>query len=324
MKKQIFFRLVFTALLCLTIVLGVCSCDNKSDEGTEAEAKYYKVTFNSAYGSDVPEQRVLENEKATRPEDPTRNGYVFKSWQYNGKDWSFSSKVTEDMTLVASWEKAEAVYVIENGYVTGCKQYFPTMVVPSSNNGIPVVGIADGAFMDVNKETVKKIVLPESVTAIGNNAFKDCSDVEIVVNGALTLIGESAFENCNGLTDIKFGNELDNIPFNAFKGCSSLKSLIFPASLTLISENAFEDCSSIAYIVVHSSTATVENNAFAGCNAISAVYYHGTEEQFNSISLDSSNAPLAGATRLYYSKNKPTDAGNFWHYDDNGKIKLWK
>lgn len=324
MKKQNIFKLVFTALLCLVIAFGICSCDNESDEDAESEAKYYKVTFNSAYGSDVPEQRVPENEKATRPEDPIRNGYVFKSWQYNGKDWSFSSKVTEDITLVASWEKAEAVYVIENGYVTGCKQYFSTMAVPSTNNGISVVGIADGAFMNINKETVKKIVLPESVTAIGNNAFKDCSDIEIEVNGALTLIGESAFENCNGLTEIKFGNELGNISFNAFKGCSSLKALIFPASLTLISENAFEDCSSLAYIVIHSSTATVENNAFGGCNALSAVYYHGTEEQFNSMSVDTSNNPLTDATRLYYSKDKPTDEGNFWYYDTNGKIKLWK
>ena len=324
MKKQTVFRLVFTALLCLIIALGACSCDNKSDEGEESEVKYYKVTFNSAYGSDVPDQRVLENEKATRPEDPTRNGYVFKSWQYNGKDWSFSSNVTEDITLVASWERADAVYVIENGYVTGCKQYFTTMAVPSTNNGIPVVGIADGAFMNINTEVVEKIVLPESVTAIGNNAFKDCTNVKIEVNGALTLIGEGAFENCNGLTEVKFGNELNNIPFNAFKGCSSLKALILPASLTLISENAFEDCTSVAYMIIHSSTATIENNAFAGCNALSAVYYHGTEEQFNSIDLDPSNSPLTGATRLYYSKDKPTDDGNFWCYDDSGKIKLWK
>ena len=324
MKKHSIFRTVFAALLCLTIVLGICSCTGGSDGETANEAKYYKVTFNSSYGSDVPEQRVLENERAARPEDPTRNGYVFKSWQYNGKDWSFSSKVTEDMTLVASWEKADAVYVIEDGYIMGCKQYFTTMAVPSSNNGVPVVGIGDGAFESIDKSTVKKIVLPESVCAIGNNAFKGCSDVEIVVNGALTLIGESAFEGCNGLAEIKFGNELDNIPFSAFKGCSSLKSLVLPASLTLISENAFEDCSSVAYVIIHSSTATVENNAFDGCGALAAVYYHGTDEQFNSASIDESNSALREATRLYYSKDKPTDEGNFWYYDDNGKIKIWK
>ncbi|MBE6535472.1 MAG: hypothetical protein E7677_02485 [Ruminococcaceae bacterium] len=324
MKKQNVLRSVFTALLCLFIALSICSCDNGSDEGAETEAKYYKVTFNSSYGSDVPEQRVLEGEKATRPESPTRNGYVFKEWQYNGSDWNFSHKVTEDMTLVASWERADAVYVIENGYVTGCKQYFETMVVPSSNNGIPVVGIDDGAFASIDKETVRKIVLPESVSAIGNNAFKDCSDIEIEVNGALTLVGESAFENCNGLAAVKFGNELDNIPFNAFKGCSSLSSVILPASLTLISENAFEDCSSLAYLIIHSSTSAVENNAFAGCTALSAVYYHGTQEQFASMIIDSSNTPLTEATRLFYSKDKPTGEGNFWHYDDNGKIKLWK
>ena len=324
MKRQNVLKLVLSALLCLVIALCVSSCDSDKNESTATEAKYYKVTFNSSYGSDVPEQRVLEGEKATSPEAPTRNGYVFKSWQYNGSDWSFSRKVTEDMTLVASWEKADAVYTIENGYVTGCKQYFEVMAIPSSNNGIPVVGIADDAFAQIDKETVRKIVLPESVTAIGNGAFKNCSDVEIEVNGALTLIGESAFESCNGLSEIKFGNELSNIPFNAFKGCSELKSVVLPSSLTLISENAFEDCSALSYIILPSSTMTVENNAFAGCTALSAVYYHGTAEEFDAMSIDPSNTPLTEATRLFYSKDKPTGDGKFWYYDDNGKIKLWK
>ena len=324
MKKQNALRIVFTALLCLLIALGICSCTTTPEEGEQTEAKYFKVTFNSAYGSEVSEQRVLENEKVIRPEDPVRNGYVFKSWQYNGKAWSFShDKVTADITLIATWEAADAVYVIENGYVTGCKQYFETMVVPSTNNGIDIVGIGDGAFTDVDKGTVTKIILPESVTAIGNNAFKDCSDIDIEVKGALTLVGESAFENCNGLTDVKFGNELDNIPFNAFKGCSSLKSIILPASLTLISENAFEDCSSIAYMVMHSSTATVENNAFGGCDALKVLYYHGTEDQLSQTSIASSNSAIEKATRFFYSKDEPAEAGAYWRYDENGKIKLW-
>ncbi len=324
MKKQTAFRFVFTALLCLVMALGICSCDNTPDESEQTEAKYFKVTFNSAYGSHVSEQRVLENEKASRPEDPVRNGYVFKSWQYKGTDWSFShDKVTEDITLVATWEAADAVYVIENGYVTGCKQYFETMAVPSTNNGIDVVGIGDGAFADVDKGTVTKIILPESVRAIGNNAFKDCSDIEIEVKGALTLVGESAFEGCNGLSAVTFGNELNDIPFNAFKGCSSLKSVILPASLTLISENAFEDCSSITYMVMHSSTITVENNAFGGCDALKVLYYHGTEDQLAQTSIASSNTAIEKAARFFYSKDKPTESGSFWHYDDSGKIKLW-
>ena len=324
MKKRSTKRLILAALLCLVIALGVCACDSASDKAEETEAKYFKVTFNSAYGSDVSEQRVLENEKVTRPENPVRNGYVFKSWQYNGKDWRFSQdKVTEDITLIATWEAADAVYVIENGYVTGCKQYFETMVVPSSNDGIAIVGIGDGAFADVDKGTVTKIVLPESVTAIGNNAFKDCSDIEIEVKGSLTLVGEGAFEGCNGLNEVTFGNELANVPFNAFKGCSSLKSIILPASLTLISENAFEDCSSVTYMIMHSSTATIENNAFGGCDALKVLYYHGTEEQLANTSIASSNSAIEKATRFFYSKDEPTASGSFWHYDDNGKIKLW-
>ena len=330
MKKHSILRTVFLASVCLLIILGICSCNTTQEDAASTEAKYFKVTFNSLGGSEVSEQRVLENEKISCPDAPVRDGYVFEHWEHAGKEWSFSyDKVTEDITLVASWIDASQVYEhrqadgINGKYITGCKQFFASMPIPSAIDGIPVIGIDDGAFADVDSETVQKIILPSSVTAIGNNAFKGCADIEIVVNGALTLIGESAFEGCSGLSAIKLGNELDNLPFNAFKECTALKHVVLPSSLTLISENAFEDCSSLAYIVMHSNTVTVEDNAFGGCTNLKTVYYHGTQAQLDEISIATSNSPLTDANYFFYSKDEPAEAGAYWRYDENGKIKLW-
>lgn len=67
----------------------------------------YTVTFDSNGGSAVEEIVVRENDVVLAPEAPTRKGYTFVSWQYNGKDYDFTSLITEDTTLKAKWKKNE-------------------------------------------------------------------------------------------------------------------------------------------------------------------------------------------------------------------------
>ena len=67
----------------------------------------YTVTFNSAGGSSVPSQTVVDGGKVTRPEDPTRTGYFFTGWYkdsaYN-QAWNFNTDaVTSNITLYANW-----------------------------------------------------------------------------------------------------------------------------------------------------------------------------------------------------------------------------
>ena len=64
----------------------------------------HTVSFNSNNGSAVAPQTVLHGEKASKPADPTRSGYTFDGWYYQGEQWSFIGYVvTENMTLVAHW-----------------------------------------------------------------------------------------------------------------------------------------------------------------------------------------------------------------------------
>ena len=65
--------------------------------------KTYTVTFNSNGGSEVSSQAVEKGGKATKPADPTREGYSFVAWQLNGKNYDFSKKVTGNIELVAKW-----------------------------------------------------------------------------------------------------------------------------------------------------------------------------------------------------------------------------
>ena len=48
---------------------------------------------------------VEEGKTVTRPNNPTKKGYSFKEWQLDGKTYNFKTKVTDDITLKAVWEK---------------------------------------------------------------------------------------------------------------------------------------------------------------------------------------------------------------------------
>ena len=71
----------------------------------ETVKENYTVSFNTDGGNDITSQTVLEGEKATKPTDPVKEGYKFNGWTLNGKTYDFNSKVTKNITLVATWEQ---------------------------------------------------------------------------------------------------------------------------------------------------------------------------------------------------------------------------
>ena len=97
-------------------------------------------------------------------------------------------------------------------------------------------------------KNIKKIVLPDSMTEIPQNAFRDCYGLEEVVLGAnVVKINSWAFQDCPNL---KKGAKADgtwegieNIASQAFMGCSSLTSVVLPSTLTTVSSTIFSDSS---------------------------------------------------------------------------------
>ena len=71
----------------------------------------FTVTFNSDGGSTVKSQSVEKNKTATKPANPAKAGKIFVSWQLNGKDYDFSTKVTQNITLKAVWRNPNSYTV---------------------------------------------------------------------------------------------------------------------------------------------------------------------------------------------------------------------
>lgn len=78
--------------------------------------KQYLVTFDSDGGTPIESVKVKKDSLVSKPNDPEKEGYIFLGWTENGKVYDFNTKITKDITLVASYEiKKENVesYIIK-------------------------------------------------------------------------------------------------------------------------------------------------------------------------------------------------------------------
>ncbi len=75
----------------------------------------------------------------------------------------------------------------------------------------------------LNGEEVKQLVIPNSVTDIGNFHFQNCWSLEsVVIHDGVTSIGEKAFSNCRELTSVVIPSSLSSIAYYAFQNCTNL------------------------------------------------------------------------------------------------------
>ena len=79
---------------------------NKKAEDDESIITY-KVTFDTNGGNDIESQVVKKDEKVTKPTTPKKDGYKFIEWQLDSKSFDFNTKIIQDITLKAKWEKQE-------------------------------------------------------------------------------------------------------------------------------------------------------------------------------------------------------------------------
>ena len=89
----------------------------------------------------------------------------------------------------------------------------------------------------------------------------------IIIGDGATTIGEAAFKDCSNLTSVTIPNSVTTIGRHAFNGCTNLQKVYIGNSVKTIGEDAFNNCTSVTQI---SSEAVVpptcDLNVFAGIN----------------------------------------------------------
>jgi hypothetical protein len=107
------------------------------------------------------------------------------------------------------------------------------------------------------------VMIPGSVTSIGENAFSGCYDLTnfTILNG-VTIIGAQAFSGCSGLTSITIPGNGITIGSNAFYLCYNLTNIVLPGSVSSIGLAAFQVCDALAGVYFGGNAPAVDSTAF--------------------------------------------------------------
>lgn len=179
-----------------------------------------------------------------------------KTFDYKGLSYSVLDETNNTC-------ETRAGFVSDGDFVAG-NLYNGALEIPSSvsdgEKEYTVVGIGEYGFY---RSDITKIILPETLTSIGSNAFLECASLgSISLPKSLTEIGEYAFSGCTVLTEITLPESLTQIRSNTFASCLKLTKVFIPESLTEISDEAFYNCISLYSINLPQSLAVLGERAF--------------------------------------------------------------
>ena len=121
------------------------------------------------------------------------------------------------------------------------------------------------------------INIPNSVTTIGNSAFKYCTALTTInIPNSVTTIGNYAFSGCEALTSINIPNSVTTIGNFAFSYCYKLKQVDIPNSVTTLCEGLLKNCSSLESIRIHKDVVEIEESVFDGCTKLTNISCEAT------------------------------------------------
>ena len=137
-----------------------------------------------------------------------------------------------------------------------------------------------GQSGELTKKIVRKlglydkdcIRLPNSITSIGECAFRDCSGLtSVTIGNSVTSIGRAAFYGCCGLTSVTIPDSVTSIGYEAFSYCRGLTSVTIGNSVTSIGNSAFSGCRGLTSVTIPDSVTKIGDRAFFGCHGLTSV-----------------------------------------------------
>lgn len=118
------------------------------------------------------------------------------------------------------------------------------------------------------------VVIPNSVTRIGEQAFFDANVTSVVIGDGCVEIGEWAFFNTHYLTSLKLGTGLKTIEESAFNSSGIEGDLVLPDSLEYVGYAAFYD-NNLTSVHIGPCVSFIDSQAFM-CYDLQSVFIKAT------------------------------------------------
>lgn len=247
-------------------------------------AKFDLITYSITYHLDSginnennPNSYTIEDETIIL-ENITRDGYVFAGWYSEENFENIIMQIDKgshkNYDIYAKWAIASTGFTFDGSSITGYNGSDTDIVLPEYHNGEKITKIAEKAFYD--NTIITSVIISQYITSIGDNAFRDVFGngnlKSIVIPSSVTYIGEWGFAGCNGLTSVTIPSNVNNIGDAAFHSCYALAEVYNLSTLSIVAGSI-----SYGYIgyyakVIHTSAdepsriVTENNVTYYACN----------------------------------------------------------
>jgi hypothetical protein len=198
-----------------------------------------------------------------------------KKWESNSEALSYNGKyLILDLSACIATEntiQSDDLKMMANTYIKG-------VILPST-----LTTIGDSAFL--NCKYLTSVTIPVSVTKIGDSAFSGCTKLtSVTIPGSVTRFGASAFSGCTSLTSVTIPGSITSVTAangvtsfgfgaSAFSGCTKLTSVTIGTGVKSIWASAFSGYTSLTSVTIPSSVTSIGSYAFSGCTGLTSVTF---------------------------------------------------
>ena len=242
--------------LCNKLGIKAWSRNGNKDPGAGSGHMNAMAELNGIYYEIEAGYNMSKNDQGYRPYDVTVRNSLFSYY-------SLSNGLT--------------VYQYDGDDTTG------VLEVPETINGKTVTGIYKSAFSNTK---FSEIILPDTLTSIGDFAFSSCSNLtSIEIPAAVTSIGNSIFSSCKGLTNISIASGstsyqvIDQVVYSkdgkTLVTCPAARQVTIPAAVTKIADYAFYYNTNLQNITIPESVTELGEGAFGNCSGLSGITFEG-------------------------------------------------
>lgn len=173
--------------------------------------------------------------------------------------------------------------VDESGAVAGADDLVDiegpyTLIIPRYLNGVKASTIKETGFYYSGwdkKYQFDKLILPNTLTSIGENAFDSCGNLaEVEIPSSVELINAGSFNYCTTLSKINIPEGVETIGAGAFANCYALSEINLPSSLATIGEFSFSSCGFVSFTLPKQFT-VVPAGMLYSCKTLTTVIFEG-------------------------------------------------